>query len=332
VEMMVLGAHADLQTSMYAGLFGDDESKGKGKVALQASAPKVLAGLERILDRKTCGGAFFFCESGPTLADLAVYNMIESPFPGLRAVGFDFKPYQKVLAICEAVSKDSRIASYILKASMGKPELTYFDGPGRGQLTRLAFAVGGVEFIDTRIAQGDWPAVKGNPDSAPGKCFGSMPTIKHGSFLVSQSQATASYAAELGIWKQGRLGEDRATVAVNRSVEMMVLGAHADLQTAMYACIFGDDESKGKGKVALQASAPKGLAALERILGRKTCGGAYFFSEAGPTLADLAVYDAIDSPFPGLKTMGIDLTPYPKCCAVAAAVSNDPNVKALLQK
>jgi len=331
-EGMVLGAHADMQAAMYKCLFGDDDIKAEGKKNLPAAAATLLAGLERVLERKKCAGSFFFCEIGPTLADLAVYDMIESPFPGLKALGVDLIPYPKVRAVAEAVQKDSNIATYILQVSMGKPELIYFDGPGRAQLTRLAFAVGGIDFVDTRIPQADWPALKSNLDSVPAKCFGSMPCIKHGDVLLAQSQATASYAAGLGIWKQGRLGADCGTAAVNRSTEMMVLGAHADIQANLYKCLFGDDETKAKGKEALEQSAPKALAALERILARKACDGPFFFCEVGPTLADLAVYDVIESPFPGLKALGIDVTPYPKCCAVAAAVADDANVKALFSK
>merc|ERR1711957_1009702 len=81
----------------------------------------------------------------------------------------------------------------------GKPELVYFAGPGRAELARLAFAAGGVEITDTKYTFEDWPAVKGDPESAPAKMFGSMPVIKHGDFLVAQSMSVAQYAADLGI-------------------------------------------------------------------------------------------------------------------------------------
>ena len=76
------------------------------------------------------------------------------------------------------------------------PELFYFNGPGRANLTRLAFIAGGVEFTDTRVA--DWPTMKGDPASTPARLFGSMPAIQHGELLVGQSIAVALYAAELG--------------------------------------------------------------------------------------------------------------------------------------
>merc|ERR1712083_57788 len=125
------------------------------------------------------------------------------------------------------------------------------------------------------IEQDAWKAVKSDPESTPAKCFGSMPCIKHGNMLLAQSEATATYAAHLGIWKT-RLGADPAK---NRALEMTVLGAHADLQAAMYKCLFGDDESKAKGKEALPQAAAGLLAGLERALARKANKSAFFFCE-----------------------------------------------------
>jgi len=214
---------------------------------------------------------------------------------------------------------------------VGNPELVYFDGPGRGELTRLAFAAGGVAFKDTRLAMSDWPKVKQDPSSIPAKCFGSMPCIQHGDKLVAQSQATAVYAAQLGIWKEGRLGVTDLDETINSATEMMVLGAHADLQAAMYKCLFGDDDSKQKGKEALPGSASSTLGGLERALERKTSKGPFFFCVDGPTLADLAVYNFLESPFPGLKALGVEVTNFPKLIAVAEAVAKDPHVASYLK-
>lgn len=327
-EMMVLGAHADVLKAMVKCFFGDEESKAKGKEALPGVASASMSGLERALERKTSGGPFFFSESGPTLADLACYNIIHSPMPGLKACSIDLEPYPKVCACADAVAKDPAVAGYLRRASMGMPELIYFNAPGRGQLTRLAFAAGGVAFKDMRIEMADWPAVKGDKESVPAQCFGSIPCIKHGDMLLAQSEATATYAAQLGIWKAGILGATTAEQATNRATEMMVLGAHADLQAAMYKCLFGDEDSKAKGKEALPEASKPILEGLERILARKKSGGPYFFSQAGPSLADLAVYDFIESPFPGVKALQIDLAPYPKLRAVADAVATDASIKA----
>lgn len=280
-----------------------------------------------MLERKSNKSPYFFCEDGPTLADLAVFDFIESPFPGLKALGFDVQKYAKLVGVAQAVGKDAQVAAYRKQKNMGKPELIYFNGPGRGELTRLAFTAGGVAFTDTRHEMGAWPSIKNDRESVPAKCFGSMPCIKHGDVHLAQSQATAIYAASLGIWKE-RLGETMDKRSENRATELMVLGAHADAQAAMYKCLFGDDESKKKGQEALPNAIGPVLKGLERMLERKTCSGPFFFSERGPTLADLAVYNLIESPFPGFKALKVDLKEYPKVNAVGEAVAKDPKIQA----
>merc|ERR1712008_36679 len=127
----------------------------------------------------------------------------------------------------------------------GKPELIYFAAPGRGELARIAFAAGGVEFTDTRLTFQEWPGVKQDPESVPAKMFGSMPVIKHGNFLVAQSISISQYAADLGI------NAVTPPSAEQRGLDTMILGAHADLQVAMYACLAGRRD--------LAISRPQGL-------------------------------------------------------------------------
>merc|ERR1712195_119689 len=173
-----------------------------------------------------------------------------------------------------------------------QPELIYFGGPGRAELTRRAFKVGEVAFTDTRHEMADWPAIKADPTSIPAQCFGSMPCIHHDDLILAQSQACAVYAAELG--------------------------AYADLQSALYACLFGSDESKAAGMEALPNKTAPLLAGLERMLSRSE--GVLFFSQSKPSLGDLAVYDAIKSPFPGLEALGQDTSSYEKITALVAEV------------
>jgi hypothetical protein len=201
---------------------------------------------------------------------------------------------------------------------MSQPELIYFNGPGRAQVTRHAFKVGEVQYTDTRHEMADWPAVKTDPTSVPAQLFGSMPCIKHGDVILAQSQALCVYAAELGIYAQGVLGDN---AAVNRAIDVMVLGAHEDLQAAMYGCLFGDDDKKAKATEGLAAKVTPILAGLERVLERKSTDGAFFFSQTKPSLADLCVYDNFKSPFPGLEALGVDLSGFPKLNAVVDAVA-----------
>lgn len=56
---------------------------------------------------------------------------------------------------------------------MPKYRLTYFNGRGRAEVTRLMFALAGVEFEDKRIQGEEWPALK------PSKVFFSS-LLTHG--------------------------------------------------------------------------------------------------------------------------------------------------------
>ena len=58
---------------------------------------------------------------------------------------------------------------------------------------------------DTRLTHGQLSKVTLSRFLPRG--FGSMSCIKHGDVMLAQSKGTAVYAASLGIWKEGRLGE-----------------------------------------------------------------------------------------------------------------------------
>jgi putative intracellular protease/amidase/glutathione S-transferase len=199
--------------------------------------------------------------------------------------------------------------------------LQYFDGPGRGQLPRLVLACGGKEFEDVRVQQADWPAIKVDPSSLPGLTLGNMPCLQHGSLVVAQSQAVTNYAADIAL-DSGKL------TAQQRALDNMFLTTHADLQTAMYKCLFGTDETKAAGFVALPDAVAKFCPFLEKMLPDK----GFLHGGDRPSVADLAVYDNIQSPFPGLLALKMDLAAYPKMLALCAAVKEYPILKEYLSK
>lgn len=208
-----------------------------------------------------------------------------------------------------------------------KPELIYFNGPGRAELARLAFHAGGVEFTDTRIEFAEWPALKADPTSAPGQMFGSMPVVKHGNLMLAQSIAVAQYAADLGI------NSTKPPTVQQRGIDTMMLGAHADVQSAMYGCIFGDEETKAKNLAGLSDKVRPLLEGIERQFG----DGPFLYSpeSEGPTLGDLAIYNFCMSPYPGLVALGEDIARYPKmkACVDACALSTArPGLQAYLTK
>merc|ERR1712137_1268061 len=143
----------------------------------------------------------------------------------------------------------------------------------------------GVEFKDTRVEQSDWPPLKGDSNSIPAQMFGSMPVIAFGKYQLAQSIATAQFAFDLAVTKTGG-----SRSAQQRALDMMMLGAHADLQSAMYACLFGSDEAKATGKEALAGKVTPILQGIER---QYKGDGPFLYNtlEGGPTLGDLAVFN-----------------------------------------
>jgi len=208
-----------------------------------------------------------------------------------------------------------------------RPNLTYFDAPGRGELSRLAFAAGGVEYTETRLPFGgpEWQAVKGDKDSVPAQLFGQIPVIKKGDLMLAQSAACAQYAADSGINKKNNPSPEE------RALDMMILKAHDDIMACMYKVLFGSDESKAEEKKTFPDQVAKHLEGCERAYARSTSGGPFLYGKS-PTLGDLAMFDNFTSAFPGLGLCQVDVTPYPKLNACVAACKEDALVKAYCEK
>lgn len=206
--------------------------------------------------------------------------------------------------------------------SKKKPTLMYFNGPGRAELSRLILHAGGVEFEDRRLTFEEFGKLKFDDSQfGPGQFFGSVPCLNHNGFQISQSQAVALYSAEIGLTPN--------LSPQQRARDVMILGCHADMQTAMYKCLFGSDESKLKGKEALPARAEALLKGLERVLPAK---GTFLHGGSSPSAGDIAVFDFCTSMFPGLVKLGIDISKFDKVRALVEKVRNVPTLKAYLAK
>merc|ERR1711966_21990 len=86
------------------------------RAALPAAVAQICGGVERALARKTPPGPFFFSQKGPSAADLAVFDNVTSPFPGLLALGMDLAAYPRINALVAAVRESERIKAYIAKS------------------------------------------------------------------------------------------------------------------------------------------------------------------------------------------------------------------------
>lgn len=329
-DMMIVGVHADLQKAMYACLFGDDAAKEKAKGELLEKATPLLDGVERQYSREP--GPFLYAEAGrgPTLADIALFNVVVSPFPGLRAMGVETAKYPKIEECIVAVEKHlssgtvPRMQSGSPKRPItGVPELIYFDKPGRGELIRLAFHAGGVEFTDTRLEWSFWSGWKTDLEKAPGQMFGNVPVIVQGTHMLAQSMACAQYAADIGMHAA------TPPTPYERAMDMMMLGAHADLQKEILQVVHA-----GWTLRDVEAPLRKTLAGVERQL--KGPGPYLYSTEAkGPSLGDLALFDVVTSKEPGLREVEMYMDDYPKVEKLVETIrksSARPGLKAYLDK
>jgi len=338
-ELMFLGVHAELQGAMFKCHYGSETFKRRFRDRLPESVRNILVGIERMILSKAFPGPYLLSPDGPTVADFCVHNAVSSSFPGLRKLGVDLSGYPAILRLTDAVQanlttkerKRARDDPPQVPLPQGLPELWYFDSQGQAEITRLAFAAGGVQFRDIRLTTAQWRDVKNNPNSVPSRLFKNMPCLRHGDILLAQPRATCVYAAELGIWAQGRIGTGPEAVN-NRAIELMVLGVHADLQTSMFRHLMGGRDSgentraSARSRAVLDSLVHPLLQGLERLLERKTCQGPFFICEDGPTLADLAVFDAVVSPLPGLQVLMVDLEPYERIRALVEAVGQDRRI------
>ena len=203
--------------------------------------------------------------------------------------------------------------------SATKPTLIYFDGPGRAELARLALHAGAVSFEDRRLSYDEFGKLKFDTTKpGPGQKYGSVPVLCHGSLQIAQSKAVALYASEIGL-------TPKLTVK-QRAIDMEILGVHADVQSLMYKCLFGNDASKAVGLKELPSKAKIFLDALERDLPAK----GFVHGAESPSLADLCVFDMVTSKFPGLKALSVDISKYEKILALVEKVRAVPNLKAYL--
>jgi len=121
---------------MYKCLFGSEESKAAGLEALPAATQRYMSGLNRRLPES----GFVHGRDIPSLADLAVYNLVTSKFPGLRAMKQDLSAFPRVLSTVKSVEN-----------VFNPPVIIhYFNHPGRGTPSEMALRIGGVNWVDSR--------------------------------------------------------------------------------------------------------------------------------------------------------------------------------------
>nr|QUF59419.1 glutathione S-transferase GSTS12/13-4 [Brachionus angularis] len=152
-------------------------------------------------------------------------------------------------------------------------KLTYFNGRGRAEITRLIFAFAGIKFEDVRIEEDDWPNKK---DETP---LGQLPYLTVDGLHLPQSLAIA------------RLVAKRYNLAGNSDLEQAKVDAVVDtlndLQNDYYLkYYYGDEAVKAK---FLVEDAVNHLGKIEKIL--NLYGSQGYSVGFSFTWADLFVFD-----------------------------------------
>lgn len=266
----------------------------------------------------------------------APFANIASAVGGIRAL----KSYQNYTALPlmkDSFKKDAKYASAYLAAKKNPAEsapalpaaaagsdeleLTYFDGPGRAELIRLILKAGDFKFKDTRLSFPEWGAIKQDPKSAPNKLFGALPIIGRGDFRLGQSRAIQSYAADVALPNTRKTAKDRA-------IDTMFQNTHSDAQSILYKCLFGSDDSKAAATKTINEDMKGVLSAFERLVP----GSGFIKKGDQPSAADLSVFDIYTSVFPGVKTLGVKLDPYPKSVALVERIGAYSSVAAYVKE
>jgi glutathione S-transferase len=164
---------------------------------------------------------------------------------------------------------------------MSRYEIVYFDIRGRAEPIRMLLALAGQAFVDTRLTFETWPAHK------PKAPLGQAPILVvrdgHGERHIPQSKAILRHLARA----HGLYGADEvAMTAVDVAQETA-----SDLRTVMGPLLFGPGAKDADAKAKFVAEQlPAHLGRLVKLLGEQS-----WFAGQQPTLADVLVYDALES-------------------------------------
>lgn len=158
----------------------------------------------------------------------------------------------------------------------------YFDGRGRGEISRLILAAAEQKFDDIRYTEGEWPLHKSEMP------LGQMPVLEVDGFKLPQSMTIARFLA-----RQFNLaGKDNLEQAKIDAINDTAI----DLLNKVGPIIWyqEDPEKSSSLKKFFAEELPKHLQNLEK-LAKNFSNGSLFFVNNQLTWADLCVYDVLEN-------------------------------------
>jgi len=197
-------------------------------------------------------------------------------------------------------------------AVAAKPQLYYFAGRGRGEISRILFAEAGIAYDDKRVEGKDWPGLKA---TAP---YGQMPFLKVGSLTVAQSGAVERYIARIG----KLYGSNDLEAA---QIDMVVEGVHDAVKNFVSAAYTKDAaEKKAKLEAYFKDDFGRWAGQLTALL-KANGGGAGYFVGASVSLADVIAYIALEQ----MQQANAEaFKAYPELSALIARVAARPKIAA----
>lgn len=201
-------------------------------------------------------------------------------------------------------------------STSGPPEMFYFPLAGRGELSRLICAAGGLELKDTNPGQ-DYKSKVG--------FVGSVPTLKHGGLSLCQSDAIETYLASIAPKFKGLTAQQRA-------IDDMYIHTKLDLLDFCSKIVLGNEAAKSQASKKVQAAFNTFLGPIERMLPAQ----GFVNGEAFPTAADLVLVNVLEATMPFGKAVdlagGIDFkAKFPRAYDLAQRVKQADGVKEYLQ-
>ncbi|GLD93185.1 hypothetical protein PINS_up001777 [Pythium insidiosum] len=193
-------------------------------------------------------------------------------------------------------------------------KLTYFNGTGRAELTRLLLVASGIQFEDERLQGPEFAALK------PQLPLGQLPVVTVDGSVFPQSMAIARYAARLG----GLYPTDALqTLKVESALESLIDAINAFIDIKFRT---PDEAAKAeKTTKFVQTTLPAVFGYIEKQFAGK------FFLGDKMGIVDLSLFDFITN---GITAASIqfDVTKFPKIKGAIDAVKADAKIAAYLAK
>ncbi|XP_063446759.1 glutathione S-transferase 3-like [Mytilus trossulus] len=199
---------------------------------------------------------------------------------------------------------------------MSTYKVTYFNGRGRGELTRLLLVAAGQEFEDERVTREEWQKLKPNMPQ------GTLPVLTVNDKMVPQSGAINRHLArKLDLY--GKTNEEMTTNDI-------VMETVNDFRNTLVRAHFEQDDTKKTElfKNIKEQTVPNFVNQMENVLCENNDGSGFFVGSS-ITVGDLAILDVMEVVVGLVLPSALDQSE--KLKAHRDRVSNSPRIKEWLE-